>query len=363
MESARVVVLSCVNVKHMSLVSLYTDILKKNNVAFDVIYMDKYGEDEPFECNRKYRFVNKVNRHLPSFIKKVKYYLFKPWATRILKKNKYDFVIVWNDLAIFLFASFLSKNYKGKYCLNVRDNMYYDIPRYNKLFRRCFSNSAFNTISSKGYLDILPRGIEYHTIYSLNLPVLKGMKVHNSLRKEGERIRIGFIGYVRFFERNERLLDCFANDPRFEIHYYGKCANELKAYAQRKGINNCVFVDSFPVSETGKYLENIDIMNNLYGNDTLNIRKAISIKLFHSLYAKIPILVNKETYIGQVANEIGIGFYVTEFTDSFKNELYDWYHSIDFEVMKDKCDRYLSYAITENRKFELLVNDVICSLG
>lgn len=356
---ARIAILSCVNIKHMSLISLYTDILKREGVPFDVIYMDKYGEDEEIECSHKYRYINKIERNLPRFFKKIKYYLFKPWACRIIKKNNYGFIIVWNDLAIFLFASFLSKHFKGKYCLNVRDNMYYDKPKYAMMYQRCFSNSSFNTISSKGYLSFLPKGATYYPINSLNLSVLKGMKVHDRMRNAEEKIRIGFIGYVRYFERNQKLLDCFANDPRYEVHFYGKCADVLKEYAESNGIGNGVFHDSFPVSETAKYLENIDIMNNLYGNNTLNVRNAISIKLFHSLYARIPILVNENTYIGQLATELGIGYYVTEFTPAFKDDLYQWYHNLDFERICTSCDKYLKEAMAENHKFETVVIDRI----
>ena len=357
---ARVAILSCVNIKHMSLITLYTDILNRERIPFDVIYMDKYGEDEVIECNNKYRFVNKIDRNLPRFIKKIRYYMFKPWACKVMRQNKYDFIIVWNDLAIFLFANFLSKHFKGKYCLNVRDNMYYDKPKYEKMYKRCFSNSSFNTISSKGFLDFLPKGVKYYPINSLNLSVLKGMKVHDRMRTKNEKIRIGFIGYVRFFERNQRLLDCFANDPRYEVHFYGKFADVLKGYAESKGIENGVFHDSFPVADTAKYLENIDIMNNLYGNNTLNIRKAISIKLFHSLYSHIPILVNTDTYIGAEATSIGIGYYVTEFSEQFKEDLYNWYHSIDFAKMSKKCEDYLAFAEKENREFEEVAKEKIC---
>ena len=180
------------------------------------------------------------------------------------------------------------------------------------------------------------------------------------MRTEDEKIRIGFVGYVRFFERNEKLLDCFANDPRYEVHFYGTGANVLKKYAESKGIRNGVFHDSFPVSETAKYLENIDIMNNLYGNNTLNIRKAISIKLFHSLYSHIPVLVNTDTYVGEVATSIGVGYYVTEFTDKFKDDLYKWYHNLNFETLAENCENYLSFARKENKEFEDITVQSIC---
>ena len=163
----KVAILSAVNIRHMSLITLYTDILKKNNIEYDIIYMDKYNEDELFDCNTKYRYVNIVNRKAFKPIKVLKYLMFIPYAKKILKKNKYDFIIVWNDVAIFMFADILRKMYPQKYCLNVRDNMYYDIRWLNRRYAKSFKKAAFVTVSSKGFLDILPQGIDYIQINSI----------------------------------------------------------------------------------------------------------------------------------------------------------------------------------------------------
>ena len=347
----KIAILSAVNIRHMSLISLYTDILKKNGYEYDIIYMDKYGEEEDFECAHKYRYVNHVKQTWPKIFKRIKYMMYFPYAARILNKNKYDFVIVWNDVAIFMFASYLARKYKGKYCLNVRDDMGYDKKIYKKRYEKVFKNAAFRTVSSKGYLDILPQGLDYLQIHSLNLSALDGMQKHDRLRNEDEPIRIGFIGYVRYFERNQKLLDVFANDSRFEVHYYGTKANVLKEYAEQNGIKNTVFHDSFPVSDTKLYLEKIDIINNLYGNDTLNVRKAISIKFFHALYSKIPILVCDNTYVGELAKNVGIGFEVIDIDTEMKENLYNWYRGLDFEKMSENCDKFLENSKAENKQF------------
>lgn len=62
----KVAILSAVNIKHMSLISLYTDILKNHEVQVDIIYMDKYGEDEVFDCDNKYRYVKCYRQKLES---------------------------------------------------------------------------------------------------------------------------------------------------------------------------------------------------------------------------------------------------------------------------------------------------------
>lgn len=348
----KIAILSAVNIKHMSLISLYTEILKENGYTYDIIYMDKYGEDEAFECANKYRYVNIIRPNMPRILKMVKYMTFLPYAARILAKNAYDFIIVWNDLAIFMFADLLARKYKGKYCLNVRDDMGYEKKSRQKRYERVFRNAAFNTISSRGYLDFLPKGIEYLPIHSLNLSVLDGMKCHTAIRKSEEPIRIGFIGYVRFFEKNQKLLDVFANDERFELHYYGKNAEVLRKYAENHNIKNTVFHDSFPVEDTKLYLEKIDVINNLYGNDTINLRKAISIKFFHALYSRIPILVCPDTYVGDLAKDVGIGFVVDEINGKMKEQFYDWYTSLDFSKIDKSCAAYLTEVLRENAVFQ-----------
>ena len=350
----RVCILSAVNIKHMSLITLYTEAMKQQGIEFDIIYMDKYDEDEPFDCAHKYRYVNVIDQNWPRHKKQWKYMTFLRYATKILSREKYDFVIVWNDVAIFMFADYLPLKYKGKYCLNVRDNMEYTRKLYASRYKKVFKHAAFSTTSSLGYLQFLPKGIEYVPIHSFNLSILRGMQVHDRLRTEDEPIRIGFIGYVRFFERNKQLLRVFANDPRFELHYYGKKADVLREFAESEGIRNTAFHDSFPVEQTKTFLEKIDVINNLYGNRTLNLRTAISIKFFHALYARIPILVSDNTYVGELAKELGIGFEVAEIDDDMKENFYRWYRGLDFATLEQNCQGHLDRASQENAEFEKL---------
>lgn len=357
--SKKICILSAVNIKHMSMISIYTELMKQYHIEYDIVYMDKYNEEEKFECTHMYRYVNKVKQSWPRIIKMIKYMIFLPYATHILNKNKYDFIIVWNDVAIFMFASYLSRKYKGRYCLNVRDNMGYEKKSRRRRYTKAFMNSAFNTISSKGYLDFLPKEAKYIPIHSLNLSVLQGMERRTSLRKEGLPIRIGFIGSIRYFENNKKLLDIFANDERFELHYYGTKADVLKKYAEKKNIHNTVFHDSFPVEDTKKYLKNIDIMNNLYGNETINLQKAISIKFYHALYARIPILVSDNTYVGELAQQIGVGFEVRQINSEVKEKIYAWYRQIDFSELRKGCDDFLEKSAQENKKWAKVAKEYL----
>lgn len=354
----KICILSAVNIRHMSLISLYTEILQKNGVEFDIIYMDKYGEDEEFPAKRKYVYKNIVSQRSPKWYKILKYFKFRLYATRILNKNNYDFIIVWNDVTIFMFADYLVRKYKNKYCLNIRDYCHQRVKWIYRRFEKVIKSSLFTTISSEGYKNFLPP-YNYCTIHSLNPDLFDSVKRKEALRKDGEPIKIGFVGYVRFFETNKALLRLFQNDTRFELHYYGTKANILKEYAETNHINNAVFHDTFPVKDTSKYLNKIDVINNLYGNESISLTTALSIKLYHGIYTRIPILVCPNTYMENVVKKYNVGFVFSEISDEYKEKFYDWYRHLDFENFKINCMKFIDVVQDQNKVFERKIYEII----
>ena len=147
----KICILSAVNIKHMSLITLYTEFFKEHGIKFDIVYMDKYGEEEEFPAEHIYRYENKVEHSLPRWVKALQYFKFRGYATKILEKNKYDFIIVWNDVAIFMFADYLARKWKGKYCLNVRDYCGEKKKWVFNRFKQVIKKSAFTAISSDGF--------------------------------------------------------------------------------------------------------------------------------------------------------------------------------------------------------------------
>lgn len=338
----------------MSLISIYTDIFKEYGVDFDIIYMDKYGEEEEFPAKNKYVYTNIINSSKHKIIKALKYLRFRRFAIPILEKNKYDFIVVWNDVAIMMFADYLARKWKNKYCLNIRDYGNQKVKWIYNRFDKVIRNSLFSTISSEGFRSFLPEH-NYVPIHSLNLSVLKNATVRTSFREKDKPIRITFIGNVRFFELNQKLLELFKNDDRFQLCYFGTNAKRLESFAKENAILNVQFHDSFPVKDTHLFLQETDLINNLYGNNSIALKYALSIKLYHGLYLRMPILVNDDTWGEQVVNNYGTGFVMHELDTDFKEGLYKWYTSLDFETFNNGCGNYLQKAIEDNLEFEKVI--------
>ena len=342
------------------MISLYTDRLIRDGIDFDIIYMDKYGEDEEFPATKKYVFTNIIDHNQPNWRKALRYMRFRKYAVRILEKSEYDFIIVWNDVAILMFSDYLARKWKGKYSLNIRDYCRQDKMPVSWLFKWVIKNAAFNTTSSLGYKVFLPEA-DYIQVHSLNMPVLRKLSPRKCFRPPGEPIRIGFVGYVRFFDINSKLLDIFKNDPRFELHYYGSHSEYLQEYAEEKGVINAFFHGSFPVQDTSLYLERIDIVNNLYGNQTKSLDYALSIKLYNGVWCRLPILVCPGTYMEKVSNEYGLGYTVFQYNEHLKENIFNWYHSLDFQEFNASCERFISKVEQENRLFDDAYNQFIKS--
>ena len=342
----------------MSLISIYTDILKEHGADFDIIYMDKYGEEEEISAKNKYVFVNIIDSSKPRIIKAFQYLKFRRFAIPLLEKNKYDFIIVWNDVAIIMFADYLSKKWKNKYCLNIRDYGQQKVKWIYNRFSKVIKNSSFTTISSEGFRSFLPEH-EYVQIHSLNLSVLKNADIRTSLREKNKPIRIAFIGNIRFFEMNQKLLELFKNDDRFQLCFFGTNANQLETYAKENAIRNVQFHDTFPVKDTHLFLQETDLINNLYGNNSIALKYALSIKLYHGLYLRMPILVNNDTWGEQIVNKYGTGFVMHEMNTDFKEKLYSWYTSLDFSTFNNGCENYLRKAKHDNQVFESIMIKMI----
>lgn len=198
----RICILSAVNIKHMSLISIYTKYFEEHGIEYDIIYMDKYDEEEEIGAKNIYRFVNVIDRRWTKIYKVIKYSKFINYATKVLKREKYDKIIVWNDVAILMFGIFLAKKYKNKYCLNCRDYNGENNPIIYYIFKKAIKNSYFTTISSGGFKTFLPM-YDYIDLYSYNYKLLQSSQPRNQLSTG--RLRIGFVGNVRFFEENYKL--------------------------------------------------------------------------------------------------------------------------------------------------------------
>ena len=83
---------------------------------------------------------------------------FRRYTKKILRENKYEYVITWQTTGAYLFADMLLRWFKNRYVVNVRDYVVENNWFFHSLLKRLVKNVLFVTISSDGFRSFLPRG-------------------------------------------------------------------------------------------------------------------------------------------------------------------------------------------------------------
>ena len=357
----KVAILSTVNLKHMTIVSIYMDYFKRKGIPYDLIYIDKYGEEEFNDAVNCYKFQLRIKRNWNPVRKALHYMKFRGFAKKYLKEGNYDFIVTWNMLTGMMFGHFLKKKFKGKYCLNIRDigtsgNAVLKLAQ-NVAIRNC----AFATVSSPAFEKYLPKH-EYLFMQSLNTSLLEKCQAHKKLKEKDEVINITYIGYVCYYDNCYKIIDSLCNDKRFKLRFYGEGTNLIKEYAESIGAKNVVVKGRFRIEETPDLIQDSDIIYNLYGNENINLRTALSIKLYYAIYLHVPILVCENTYMKEIADELGIGITVKEMDSGFGDYLYDKYHQFDQTAIDKNCNEHIKIVNKGNSEIFNRLDNIFSSL-
>ena len=341
-------ILSVVELKHMVMSSIYTRYFESRGIKYDIIYMDRYHVEEKNNAEQIYRY------ECPNggrFSKIIGYFGFVKFAKKIMRKNEYDFVVVWNEYTSAIFANFLRKEYAGRYSLNIRDlyneeSLLQNPKLFNPLLEKSLSKALFATVSSGEYIKHLPKYDKYMFIHSVNKNILPTPKEYPDVVDEIKQIQILYIGKISYYEEAKWMINLLKNDTRFLMKFVGIGSEVLKEYCEDIGCRNVEFVGKFESEKTLSYLREADVIYNIYGDERVCEKTALSNKMYYAACLNVPILVCKNTYMNTVASRCGIAFAVDECEPTeLGNRLFDWYIKLDRKEIQNKCSDFINEAI------------------
>lgn len=326
----------------------YEKILKNNE--YDLIFWNKNtdGKKDNFNLKQKgkiYSFNYRVLGNENKLYKLLGYIKFKNFVQKILKRKNYDKVILLQGQLTVLLASTLLKYYPNKYIVEIRDYFMENNKLYYYLEKKVLKKSGLCIISSEKYKKFLPK-LNYLIMH--NFTNFENIKIDY---KKNSKIVISNIGLIRFNEQNLKFINLFQGDSRFKIRFIGKGANYLKSLAQNKNYNleNIEFIDSFFPEETPKYIEETDLIFNLYGSNTPLLDYALSNKLYYSAQFVKPILVCEGTAMADISvKKYNFGFIFDMRKIEEKERLYNYYINLNLKILKENCDRFLKEVEEKN---------------
>ena len=333
-------------------VSNYSRILDKAEAEYEIISWNRANKEERgIQYNRQ-----ETTRSLFGVLGS--YFKFAGFVKKTLLAGEYDKVVVFSpQLAIFL-GGFLKKHYRGRYIVDYRDLSIEQKPLFGYLFKSALRNSYANVISSPGFKNYLPAGIDYVVCHNFNEEIVNKALQDKAEPYTGKNIRVLTIGALRK-DMNIEVIDALGNVDGVELSFVGKgvSSDYLEGYVKEKGYDNISFTGYYRKEDEADIIMSNTFINIVYPLIPSHI-SALSNRFYNSLIYKRPMIVTKGTIQGDYAEKYSVGL-VIETCDRLAEDVHKYLEGFDYEMYCEECDKLLKVFIADNQRFEKVVNGFI----
>ena len=302
---------------YMPYIQHYEKILIKEDIKYDICYFDRYNTcaSEVIQdiYGEKYFFHHKTNTRLTSKIFPVFQYLHE--VKKRIKEKQYDKLIIFTTMPAVILSPQLLIKYRGKYIFDYRDYTYEKYFLFRFYVSQVMRYSSFVTFSSRGYLKYYKKINNYIITHNIANDENCIEEVIDLQKKN--KICIGYLGYIRYFEENKSIIKAFANDTKYSLNYIGSRFSDcdLESFCLNAHINNVYFQGTYQNIEKPELYKKIDIINSLSSPEVCD---AIPNRIYDAALYKKPIIVAKGTFLAHIVKEYGLGIAVDPFQENLK---------------------------------------------
>lgn len=348
------------NMRYAPFLKMYESILSSmDNVNYEVVYFDR---DELLEEPKDDSYIaikwrGKGTLAASKSEKMVNFLFYKHDVQELLKKKRYDFLIILTTFPAVLLSGFLRKNYAGRYIIDIRDYTQERFKTYFKIEEKVFSEAALLIISSPGFVNFLPK-FKYYICHNID------DNVENIVRPDfkrvlGRRIVVSYIGSISYETQCKQLIDLVDKDDRFEFHFYGNEANGTVVSEYIKKLNNprIIMFGEFTPDEKEKIYSKSDLVFNCYGNDRMLVKYAISNKFYDGAIYRKPLLVSPDTSMAEFSKPFAYPLDLENIGNL--DMLYKWYYEINEKKYIEYANQIIKMAITDNDKLRISIKKCI----
>ena len=342
----RIAIIAFNNLKYCPYINPYKDFFETRGVDCDIIFFDRENIVAERKKGQAIAY-DKQKKKIINFLR------FAKETKRLLRNIQYDFVVVLTTIPGVLLTSFLRRNYKNKYLVDIRDYTYEKFFFYRHLQKKLFQRAKLRVISSPGFVNFLPKNeyvVCHNTTHNLH-------KSKNEFCSSNTPIVIGYVGTIAYAEKCKKMIDLVKEDDRFVLHFYGNVRDvKLIEYAKVVNSEKIKFFGAYDPKEKEKIINNVDILFNMYGNESLLVKYALSNKLYDSFYYKKPLITSPNTEMAKLA---GCFSYSLDNDSKNLNGLFDWYNNINKQEVENTISCFAMKVEHDRRVFEKELQAVV----
>lgn len=359
MSKTRICIITARNIYDSPCLEKYEHLIKE---PCDIIFWDRHGIEEHSFASNQYKYVGRMNVNSGKLKKLVLYIKFAKFVRKILFNNHYECLIIFPSHTAWLIYDILTKKYKGKYILDIRDYSGENNPIIYYITKKLINNSGVCSITSMAYEKFLPKHnyVISHNIQKINKELIK--QYRESCKEHKKRIVISFIGTVRFIEQQKKLIKRFSNDERFLLQFIGRGSEQLEDFCKKVGANNIVLMGRFERKELANLYLKTDIVMNVYGNNNPFLDYALSNKLYSAALMGMPIMCSPNTYMAEISSKYGFGFPVDVDNDLCADKVFEVYSSKTKKEIFKACDSFMEKVYADEKYYSTTIKKFISGI-
>lgn len=335
-------------------IKYYTSVLDNNKIEYDICCWDRKNEVNS-SYNNYFVFKNVENK---SYFKLFNFLNFRRFILRILKKNKYDCVIVFTiQLSVFL-SNFLLRNFKKKYILDIRDySPVLKVSFFKSIFEKLLKHSAFNCISSPGFKSWLPVG-EYvisHNIAGFNF----SNQTKNKLFFKNPVINILTIGILRDMDANSKLIKNLVNKSKYRMQFSGDgpATKLIEEFVKTNKISNVITTGRYNKSDEIDIVNSADLINILLPWN-LNSRTCMANRFYLSVMCRVPMIVDANTTQSEFVEKYFLGVVVSP-KENIEKKISEYIENFNPEIYKQGCESFINLVKSDIHIFENKIINIL----
>ena len=331
----------------------YERMLNEKNIDFDVIFWNRTQVKSKNLKRNENEIIHVCRSNI--ILKLIDFFLWRNKIIKKLKKEKYDFIIIFTTYPAILLSDYILINYKQKYIFDIRD---YSMEK-NRLFRcivsKLIESSTFTAISSKGFmlwLNSSKKIIINHNITCYLNNYEKKIKLKNS-----DKINFAFVGNIRLDKQTEAVLLNLKNSKKYILSFIGRILPtcNILQFCKKNNIKDVYFYGQFNNWEKPEIYRDVDLINAIYANAEKNLSFADSTPIPNRVYDaavfKCPIVASKGTYLADLIEKYNLGFSVNGFDKDIEKQFDEYIESFDEKKFRDGCDKFLQVVLHEENEF------------
>lgn len=241
----------------------------------------------------------------------------------VIREGNYDVVIAshWEVL-------FLASRCKQKGSRLIYENL--DIPTAGRTFMRRFME-WLEGIGLRKTDAIVHASRFFQPLYASspaaqflleNKPVTEQHPLPGKPAAEGVRLRVAFLGNLRYENIMRNLIDAVRGLEGVELTLHGRggILGSLKEYAS--GLSNVTFTGGYSQADLPEIYSGADVIWAAYPNDDYNVRYAISNKFFECTTFGVPGIYSDRTLLGDYVVSHHTGWDVDPFSREAIRDLF-----------------------------------------